>query len=1035
MPATFPDPPGPRMAYDRDGSVGYIIDSGAIRRQINQREMEFLNNDGSVDAATDPTTIPIDGQFSENSNSYVGIVFPEPRDVVGFFISPQFDSSRPCRHFQTSTDSTNILDGTWTDRLRGAFTQSWQLVTNPYYRKNASFTYPNADTDAGIVKVTWTGVKAVRFSTAGAGGPLWITAWHIYGSRTPASNPFASYQTTILQDSPLLAWPLDDASGTVARDVSSYSRPGTYSGTPTLHAAGPAGLFATSFDGINDYVYSAVDLSRYTAVTLEAWVWWDTFANDDRFLYEYTANTDTQNGFLCNPNYATGNARTYFRTGANYEYTEWGRWTPQQWTHVVIPYVLTTYSSTWSWFQRTWLYTDNKSPDKGYSEHSSTDPGGPFDNSTVYLMSRAGASNWGKGRVAWFAIYPGVLSYDRVGAHYYAMQGTTTTTANNDRLALWDPALNQEITDGKFFNFNDLNFDATTTQTFRVKNMSSTLTANSVNVFGSDIDDGIAGIALSIQNSTGVTAKDYSQMIIDDEPALYWKFNESNGATTVADSSGSGFTGTIQRTPSPGFGQTALVTGQGTSLGLSGGDQSTCAYVQSNTEPPLPGTGDFTAELVLTSTNDRTVNAVVPLFSRYNGGGLALSIFCAGSGGYYGALQVRVGNSTYTANNGNSTTGPLFSPGTHHVAVRRENGSLTTWVDGTQEAQHYSSDDVTQAAHFKVGGEDSISSQHLTGNIGHFAYYTRALDAGAITRHAAQALRYQGTGYSSVATLGAIAPSSISNVITLRNKQDPPSNYQSTILAHSPLLAWPLDDAAGSTTARDVSGNNRTGTYNKVGLGGPGRWGACAAFNGTSSYISRALDLSALSAVTIEAWCQFLAFPGTSNTVWEHTANGSTTTGGLNHYFDTSLSRMFADHKGTNAISDRWNLWPGPPMSDWWYVAHVHDFSQSSSAEIKTYIRGLLYGTDASTGTDNPGTDKFANSTFYVGARAGTSQFTNMRMQWLAIYPTALTAAQLLSHYDNFPQNISYLKTTNWQGSPPPGLATARIIARPGSWS
>jgi hypothetical protein len=67
----------------------------------------------------------------------------------------------------------------------------------------------------------------------------------------------------------------------------------------------------------------------------------------------------------------------------------------------------------------------------------------------------------------------------------------------------------------------------------------------------------------------------------------------------------------------------------------------------------------------------------------------------------------------------------------------------------------------------------------------------------------------------------------------------PQQAYINKVVALSPIAYWPLDDTSGST-ARDASGNGRTGTYSNVTLNavGPVSGGAAASFNGSTSFVN-----------------------------------------------------------------------------------------------------------------------------------------------------------------------------------------------------
>ena len=62
------------------------------------------------------------------------------------------------------------------------------------------------------------------------------------------------------------------------------------------------------------------------------------------------------------------------------------------------------------------------------------------------------------------------------GLHLY---GPIPTAVSPDRITLWHPTLNQEL-DGAGLDFGDVTRGGTSDKTFRVKNLSATLTANSI---------------------------------------------------------------------------------------------------------------------------------------------------------------------------------------------------------------------------------------------------------------------------------------------------------------------------------------------------------------------------------------------------------------------------------------------------------------------------------------------------------------------------------------------------------------------------
>jgi len=89
-----------------------------------------------------------------------------------------------------------------------------------------------------------------------------------------STTPYAS---SVLADSPVSYWRLNEASGTTANDQAG-TNPGSYVNGPTLGAAGLLAAESTNkavaFDGVNDQVRigDAASLDMTTRVSLEAWI-------------------------------------------------------------------------------------------------------------------------------------------------------------------------------------------------------------------------------------------------------------------------------------------------------------------------------------------------------------------------------------------------------------------------------------------------------------------------------------------------------------------------------------------------------------------------------------------------------------------------------------------------------------------------------------------------------------------------------------------------------------------------------------------
>lgn len=162
MAGNFPDVPGPRMAYDRDGSIVFENNSGnGVTTEWTTDRKRSINgedpNAGSQQAA----------------DGYFGIIFPELRDIAGMYLHAG-DSAENAPSHGWSANTTNGMDGTWTDFSLTRYTGGSN--TKEMMRKN-------------IDRFTLSGVKGIRHwrtNLSTYGSRKVIRSYHIYGQ--PASG-------------------------------------------------------------------------------------------------------------------------------------------------------------------------------------------------------------------------------------------------------------------------------------------------------------------------------------------------------------------------------------------------------------------------------------------------------------------------------------------------------------------------------------------------------------------------------------------------------------------------------------------------------------------------------------------------------------------------------------------------------------------------------------------------------------------------------------------------------------------------------
>jgi YD repeat-containing protein len=296
----------------------------------------------------------------------------------------------------------------------------------------------SADPDGTIVKYQWdldgngtfetdTGSTPTTTATYSQVGPVAVTVRVLdndFATDTESATvsvqepegpppPPVSYSQAVLA-TPGLAhyWRLNEASGSTTLADSIGSAAATTGGA-TLGLGGALSPGAAGFDGINDFAQAPLDLSGTSQLTVEFWLRWNAFAEDDSLAMELTPNFNGNNGgFLIDPNagsgfgVAIGNSES--RNNAYFT-----RPTAGAWHHYA--FVLDSSAPA---AQQITPYVDGKAV--SYEKGASGTGAGAFANAPLYFMSRAGESLFGAGTLDEVAVYSQPLSAARIAEHFAA---------------------------------------------------------------------------------------------------------------------------------------------------------------------------------------------------------------------------------------------------------------------------------------------------------------------------------------------------------------------------------------------------------------------------------------------------------------------------------------------------------------------------------------------------------------------------------------------------------------------------------------
>lgn len=240
------------------------------------------------------------------------------------------------------------------------------------------------------------------------------------------------------------------------------------------------------------------------------------------------------------------------------------------------------------------------------------------------------------------------------------------------------------------------------------------------------------------------------------------------------------------------------------------------------------------------------------------------------------------------------------------------------------------------------------------------------------------------------------------------------TNYETVVAADNPVSYWRLNESSG-TTANDRTDGNAGTIEGGVTLGQSGALVTDAAhpnsamtFDGATGDIFKsspatAWNLDITGDITLEAWIKPAAplASGPSQTILQ---KGSGFGGDLNYQYRLQLYQgnqwrgcVYAEGTGGTTV-DHCVLAPTPPppsTTDW-----THLVLTRGGNTLTLYVNGVVTGPPDTATTGNLQTKKGG---LRIG-RAGTSDtppgFFKGGIDEVAIYSTALTAAQVQRHYE-----------------------------------
>jgi hypothetical protein len=167
MAGAYPNVPDHRMVCDLDGTGLFKISSANAITALLPADQQSLQDE------SDASFVVMDGV----AQKYAVLIFPEKRDLAGYFVSVTVPNTGVSVGLATSVDTTNGVDGTWVNLVAPAAVVAgvapFGRVTVPFYR-------------SGITAAVAAGIKALRVSVVPtlSADPSSLVAVHLYGTIT-----------------------------------------------------------------------------------------------------------------------------------------------------------------------------------------------------------------------------------------------------------------------------------------------------------------------------------------------------------------------------------------------------------------------------------------------------------------------------------------------------------------------------------------------------------------------------------------------------------------------------------------------------------------------------------------------------------------------------------------------------------------------------------------------------------------------------------------------------------------------------------
>jgi PKD repeat protein len=820
----------------------------------------------------------------------------------------------------------------------------------------------------------------------------------------------ATYSQSVLGTSTLLHyWRMGEASGPTLADSKGTST-ATAMGGPTFGVPGSLKgdtNTAVRFDGVNDAASAPLNLSGKSAITVEFWLKWNSYANDDRLAMEFTNNfNEAPGGFLVDPNAPQmgGSFGVGLGIGGSRNNVFFARPTAGQWHHYA--FVLDTNAPA---AQEITPYVDGKAI--AYTKLDSGSGAGSFANSTLNLMSRAGSSLFGTGELDEVSVFGSALSATTVEDNFKGIvpeggkeekeeaKEETSTPATYSDAVLGTPGLSDY---------------------WRLGESSGSVFADSVGPSPASIAGepalGVTGAIAKDPNAAarfdGINDSASAAVDLSGKPAItveFWlKWNSYANDDRLAMEFTNNFNeapGGFLVDPNSSYGSFAVGIGNGAS--------------RNTTLFPRPTAGQWHHYAFVLNTTAPAGEEVVPYV---DGEAVPYSKPESGSG------APTFANSTLNFMSRGGTS--LFGAGDlDEVAIygrALDAAAITNHFHGvvTNKRPVASFSGPSTAKAGEPVSFDASASSDAEGPIAKYEWdldgdgtYETDTDTTPTVSHTYPSNGSVQVGLRVTDGSGSTATTSHGLAVEGESSGGGPASYKEAVLGTAGLRNyWRMGESSGSILA-DSTGLSPATTSGEPVLGVPGSvFGdadTAVRFDGVNDSASAPVDLSESSAITVEFWLKWNSFANNDALAMELTNNFNEADGGFLVDPNSSYG-SFAVGIGRGA-SRNVTLFPRPSAGLWHHYAFVLNTTAPAAEEVVPYVDGEAVSfSKAESGT---GAGNFASATLNFMSRAGTGLFGAGDLDEVAIYSGALSPATIASHYKlaahNMPPEASFTAAPN----------------------